>query len=64
MNSGMKILSLSFIAILLIACSQQAVYDMLHEKERQDCLKQGRSDCHRAESYDKYNQKRDEVMKP
>lgn len=49
---------------MLTACSQQSVYDMLHEKQRQDCLKQGRSDCHRAESYDKYNQKRDEVMKP
>lgn len=50
--------------MLLTACSQQAVYDMLHERERQECLKQGRTDCPRAENYDKYQQKRDEVMKP
>ena len=60
----MKFLILSLAIIMLTACSNRAVYDMLHEKARQDCLKQGRSDCHRDESYDKYKQKRDEVMHP
>ena len=51
--------------ILLSACSDRArhaAYDMLHEKQRQDCLQQGRTDCPSDESYDKYKQKRDEVM--
>jgi hypothetical protein len=60
----MKISLVSLVLIMLTACSQHAVYDMLHERERQECLKQGRSDCPSAESYDKYKQKRDEVMNP
>ncbi|MDH5660774.1 MAG: hypothetical protein OEY65_07220 [Gammaproteobacteria bacterium] len=37
---------------------------MLHERERQECLKQGRSDCPGADSYDQYKQKRDETINP
>ena len=62
----MKIFLLSALIILITSCSNRtkhAVYDMLHEKERQECLKQGRTDCPHAESYDKYKQKRDEIMK-
>jgi len=58
----MKIFLVSFVLVMLTACTSQAVYDMMHERERQECLKQGRSDCQRGESYDKYKQKRDEVM--
>lgn len=57
---------LMMLATLTVSCSNQtkhAVYDMMHEKQRQDCLKQGRSDCQRAESYEKYKKKRDEVIK-
>ena len=48
---------------MLTACSQQAVYDMLHEKERQECLKQGNSDCPRAENYNEYKKQREKVIK-
>ena len=58
----MKVLLLSIVLVMLTACSQQAAYEMLHERERQECLKQGRSDCPPAESYDKYKQKRDELI--
>jgi hypothetical protein len=37
---------------------------MLHERERQECLKQGRFDCPKAEKYDKYNQQREDILKP
>lgn len=47
---------------MLTACSQQAVYTMLHERERQECLKQGRSDCPRTDNYDKYKKQREEVI--
>lgn len=36
---------------------------MLHERERQECLQQGRSDCPDAESYDKYKKQREEIIK-
>ncbi|MDH5395443.1 MAG: hypothetical protein OEW97_04165 [Gammaproteobacteria bacterium] len=63
----MKIFLVSFILVMATAsCSHRAkhaVYDMLHEKERQDCLQQGLSDCPHAERYDKYKQKRDELIR-
>lgn len=63
----MKIFLFSLaLATLTVSCSNRskhAVYDMMHEKQRQDCLKQGRSDCPGAERYDKYKQKRDEELK-
>ena len=63
----MKIFLFSVVlSIVTTACSnraQHATYDMLHERERQECLKQGRSDCPTAESYDKYKQKRDELIR-
>ena len=37
---------------------------MIHERERQQCLQQGQSDCPKAESYNKYKQQRDEVVNP
>lgn len=58
----MKTFLFSIVLVMLTACSQQAAYDMLHERERQECLKQGHSDCPPAESYDKYKQKRDELI--
>ena len=61
----MKLTLLITFTLFLSACSDRAkhaAYDMLHEKQRQDCLKQGHTDCPGAESYDKYKQKRDEVM--
>ena len=58
----MKTILFSLVVIMLSACSNQAVYDMLHEREQQECLKQGHSDCQRTESYNKYKQKRDEEI--
>lgn len=51
--------------MLTASCSNQAkeaVYNMMHERERQQCLQQGKSDCPRTESYNKYKKERDEVM--
>ena len=65
----MKIL-LSSIAIMLLTAScssqqaQEAFYNMMHGKQRQDCLQQGNTDCPQAESFKDYNQKRDEVINP
>lgn len=36
---------------------------MINEKNRQDCLKEGRSDCPRGEDYNKYKEQRGEVVK-
>lgn len=58
----MKLLLISISLVMLAACGQQAVYDMMHEKNRQECLKDGHSDCPRAESYDEYKKQRDEVI--
>jgi len=57
----MKILLPIITLLTITACSQQAVYNMLHERERQLCIEQGRTDCQRAESYEKYKQQRDEM---
>lgn len=62
----MKTLLISFTLLMLTtSCSDRsthAFYDMLHEKERQECLKQGRKDCPRAQSYDKYKAQREEAI--
>ena len=62
----MNIFLLSIALVMLTAsCSnrgKKAVYDMMHERERQLCLEQGRSDCQRAERYEKYKRQRDEVI--
>lgn len=58
----MKIILSILTIIILPACSQHTVYDMIHERERQECLKQGRTDCPRAENYDKYKRQRDESL--
>lgn len=62
----MRIFILSFILVMLtVSCSyktKEAVYNMMHERERQECLKQGRSDCPRIEPYDKYKQQREEII--
>lgn len=62
----MKVFLISFVLIMLTAsCSNQAneaVYNMMHERERQQCLQQGKSDCPRTDSYKKYKKDRDEVM--
>lgn len=57
----MKILLSITLLFTLTACSQQAVYDMLQERERQLCIEQGGNDCPRAESYEKYQQQRNEM---
>lgn len=59
----MKTFLFSFVLIILTSsCSNRAVYDAIHERERQECLKQGRTDCPRGESYDKYKSQRDEEI--
>ena len=63
----MKLFLSGFVLVMLtVSCSKRAnqvVYDMIHERERQECLKQGRDDCIRVESYDKYKKQREEEMK-
>lgn len=63
----MKFILLSLVlAVLTVSCSNRAkhaVYDMMHERERQECLKQGRSDCPRTDSYNEYKKQRDDVIK-
>lgn len=62
----MKVFLLSLALLLSTAAcsdrSKHAVYDMIHERERQECLKQGRTDCPRGDSYNKYKSQRDEVI--
>lgn len=58
----MKTILFSLVLVMLTACSQQAAYTMIHEKERQECLKQGRSDCPRTYNYEKYKKQREEVI--
>ena len=51
--------------MLTASCSNQAkeaVYNMMHERERQLCIEQGRTDCPHGESYNQYKQNRDEVI--
>jgi len=60
----MKFFLLSLVFMMLAACNTKTVYSMIHERERQECLKQGRSDCQRVESYDKYKEKREEIINP
>lgn len=66
-TSRMKTFFLTVILVFLTAsCSNrttQAIYDTVTEIKRQDCLKDGHSDCPRRESYDEYNNKREEVIK-
>lgn len=60
-------LSALLLLMLTASCSDRGnrvVYDMIHERERQECLKSGRSDCYKGESYNKYKQQRDEVINP
>ena len=35
---------------------------MMHERERQECLKQGNIDCPRGESYQQYKKARQEII--
>ena len=58
----MKIILFSLVLVLLTACSKQAVYNMMHERERQECLKQGNRDCPREESYQQYKKDRQEII--
>ena len=51
--------------VLTTSCSDRAkhaVYDMIHERERQLCIEQGRSDCPRTDNYEKYKKQREEVI--
>ncbi len=57
----MKTLLTIIFFLTLTACSQQAVYNMLQERERQLCIERGGTDCPRGESYEKYQQQRDEM---
>ena len=53
------------LTIVTSACSnraQHAAYDMLHERERQECLKQGQRDCPRTENYEQYKKQRKEAL--
>lgn len=39
-------------------------YDMLHERQRQECINAGGRDCERPQSYDRYKAQRDEASQP
>ncbi|HEB57946.1 MAG TPA: hypothetical protein ENJ01_01875 [Gammaproteobacteria bacterium] len=49
----------------LSACNgrglEQTSYDMLREREYQLCLREGRSDCRRYETYEDYQRQRNEA---
>ena len=57
-----------FICLTLLfttACgesSKHALYDMLHERERQECLKEGQKDCPREKNYEQYKKDREEAV--
>ena len=55
-----------FLVLLTASCSsektKEAVYNMMHGKQRQDCLQLKNQDCPRAESYKAYKQKHEEVL--
>jgi len=50
----------------LLACTSEQVkrstYHSIHEKQRQDCINEGRTDCSQYdyESYDEYQRKRED----
>lgn len=54
--------SLLILMLGLTACSKQAVYSAVHERERQKCIEQGRYDCPSYQSYREYKDKRDEAL--
>ena len=59
----MKVLLSSLLFIMLSACTEQAVYNMMHDRERQLCREQGRTDCQPAERYETYKKEREEILK-
>ena len=62
----MKNILFSLVFVMLtVSCSErtkEAVYNMMHERERQECLKQGNRDCPREEGYQKYKKDRQEII--
>lgn len=61
----MKIIFSCLVLVMLtVSCSprtKEAVYNMMHDLERQECLKQGNKDCSRGESYQQYKKVRQEI---
>lgn len=53
-------------SLLLVACSsgqlKRGTYYSIHEKQRQDCIEAGRTDCeqYKYDSYDEYERKKNE----
>jgi hypothetical protein len=65
-----KKLTVIFVGLILASCLsacskdqlKRGTYYSIHEKQRQDCINQGRVDCdhYDYESYDEYQRKRNE----
>jgi len=60
----MKFLLVATLLAMLTACSNQTIYSMMHERERQECLKDRGTGCPRAESYEIYEKQYEEIIKP
>ena len=63
----MKILITCFALILLTtSCSSHSakatLYNVLHEKQRQDCILRGQQDCPRVQKYETFKKERDREL--
>ena len=62
----MKVLISGFLILFFTtACgehSKHAFYDILHESERQKCLREGQKDCPRETIYEAYKKDREEAI--
>jgi hypothetical protein len=63
-----QLLTICFIATVLIACSSEqfrrTTYETLKATERQRCLNEAYSDCPRQGEYDAYQQQRERELNP
>jgi hypothetical protein len=63
-----QLLTISFIATVLAACSNEQLrrttYETLKATERQRCLNEAYSDCPRQGEYDAYQQQRERELNP
>lgn len=63
-----QLLTISFIATVLAACSNEQLrrttYETLKATERQRCLNEAYTDCPRQGEYDAYQQQRERELNP
>ena len=66
---GSKLLFIMACVAGLSACAKDGNqsrlwYDMLHERQRQECIAAGGRDCERPQSYEQYKAQRNEATNP